>query len=398
MGTYTYRIPPCPYWDTNTMEVWLEKMAQKGLFLGQEGIFPGIIAFEKGQPRQIRYRLIASEHPYRKARAYRYAPVPDEKTQNFYREFGWQYIATRRDFHIYACTDPNAPEMNTDPQIQAMAFSQAAKRQKTDVICYSLIVAAYLAVLLMQLWDYLSGTSRSLSLVNFWLIPLWLFYLIPSIRGYRQLRLRQKRLEEGSPLPDSPGYRKTAPGYWFGLLGKGLLFISVFAAVFTSPPTVYPEEDWIPLSAYTEQLPFATMDELLPDAQFREDSTWDNHICTRSTFLSDTVKLDQQLHITLPDGTQTSGSLDIVLRKIKVPGVARAQAEKEYRRGVRSQNEPTMLEVEGIDYAFCYKAYSYDFVVLQKGNAFLSVNFHIYSGNPITPEEIALAMAPYLTG
>jgi len=397
MGAYTYRIPPCPYYDTKTMERWLEDMAAKGLFLGEEGIFPGIIAFEKRTPQPIRYRLIASEHPYRKARAYRYAPIPDEKTQAFHAEFGWKYIATRRDFNIYVCTDPNAPEMNTDPRIQAMGYAQAAKRQMTDVICYCLVFSIHLLLLFWKIWEYLLGTSHRLSLTNSWIGLMWLFYLIPALRGYRKLRQQQKLLEDGSVLPDSPGYQKTAPGYWFALIGKALLIVSLFAAVFFSPPSVYREGDWTPLSEYTGIIPFATMEELLPDAQFREDTTWNNHISHSTTMLADTCQLRQQLHITLPDGTKTSGSLDITYRKTKIKDAAYDQAVKEFTRGIRADYDPTMLPIEGIDYAFYYRYYSFDYVVLQKGDTFLSVNFHIYHGDPITPEQIAYTMAPYLT-
>lgn len=398
MSAFTYRIPPCPYWDTKTMEVWLEEMAAKGLILGKEGIFPGIVAFEKGRPQPIRYRLIASEHPYSKGRAYRYAPIPDEKTQAFHEEFGWKYTATRRDFHIYACTDPNAPEMETDPQIQAMGYAQSAKRQMTDVICYCLIFAIHFLMLLWKVWEYLLGTSHRLSLTNSWISLMWLFYLIPALQGYRKLRQQQKLLEEGTSFPESPGYRKTAPGYWISLVGKALLLISLFIAVFTSPPSVYREGNGTPLSEYTGKIPFATMEEMLPDAQFREDTAWNNHISHSSTILADTWQLNQQLHITLPDGTQTSGSVHITYRNNKIKNAAQDQAEKEFTRGIRSDDDPTLLSIEGIDYAFYYKDYSYDYVVLQKGNTFLSVNFHIYNGDPITAEEIALIMAPYLTG
>ena len=152
------------------------------------------------------------------------------------------------------------------------------------------------------------------------------------------------------------------------------------------------------MSEYNEELPFATMEQLLPDAQFREDTAWNNHISHSSTILADTWQLNQQLHITLPDGTKTSGSLHITYRNNKIKDAAQDQAEKEFTRGIRSDDDPTMLSIEGIDYAFYFNDYSYDYVVLQKGDTFLSVNFHIYNGDPITAQEIALIMAPYLTG
>lgn len=393
MGDFTYRFPPCPYYDTPTMENWLEEMAAKGLVLGTEGIFPGIVAFEKSAPRKIRYRLIASAHAYSKGRAYRYAPVPDEKTQNFYREFGWQYIATRRDFHIYACTDPSAPEMDTDPQVQAMAFAHAARRQLWDLLCYSLIVLMYLGMFLWEGYQFLLGSSHRLHISHFWICIMWIFYLIPTLHSYRKLRRLEKLLRQGEPLPQSPGYRKTAPGYWLRIAGTALLISALLFTLFGTPLLIYRDENWVPLSEYTGDIPFATMKDLLPGAQFREDAAWDSHILVTSTPLAEIYQLEQQLHITLPDGTETSGKLEVIRRET---AAAHDQAVRAYERGIRADYEPVMLTLEGIDYAFYYNDYSFDYVVLQKGDTFLSVNFHIYEGDPIRPEEIAGIMASYL--
>ena len=394
MSDFTYRFPPCPYWDIRTTENWLEEMAEKGLFLGNEGIFPGIVAFEKGAPRKIRYRLVASEHPYSKGRAFRYAPVPDEKTQAFHREFGWEYIATRRDFHIYACSDPAAPEMDTDPQIQAIAFAHAAKRQLWDLLSYSAIVLMYLLALLWEGYQFLLGSSHRLNISYFWIGVMWMFYLAPSIGSYRQLRRLEKLLQKGEPLPESPGYRKTAPGYWLSIVGTILLILALIFSVFGTPLAIYREGEWVSLSEYFGELPFATMEELLPGAQFREDPTWNNHILVTSTPLAEICQLEQQLHITLPDGTETSGKLEVIRRRSRA---AHDQAVREYTRGVRADYEPVMMSLEGIDYAFYYNYYSFNYVVLQDEDIFLCVNFHIYEGDPISPQQIADIMAPYLT-
>lgn len=396
MSDYVYHIPPCPYYDIRTMELWLEEMAAKGLFLGKEGIFPGIVAFERGTPKKIRYRLVASDHSYSKGRAFRYAPIPDEKTQTFHREFGWAYIATRRDFHIYACTDPTAPEMDTDPQIQAIAFGRAAKRQMTDLICYSLIIVMNLLMFLWNACQFLLGSSHRLNISYLRISALWVLYLIPAIISYRQLRRRKMLLENGGVLPESPGCRKTALQYRLSLLGKVVLIAAMIFSILSAPPLVYRDEEWIPLSDYTGAIPFATMQELLPDAQFREDLTWNNHILNTSTVLADIFQLDQQLHLTLSDGTETSGSLDVIWRKTMIESAAHDQAMKEYSRGIQADHEPVMLSIEGIDYAFYYNSYSFDYVVLQKRDIFLRVSFHIYEGDPISPQEIADIMAVYL--
>ena len=54
-----YCLFPCPDYDVAGMEGWLEEMAQRGWFLEKDGIFAfvGMAAFERGEPRPVRYRL-----------------------------------------------------------------------------------------------------------------------------------------------------------------------------------------------------------------------------------------------------------------------------------------------------------------------------------------------------
>ena len=395
MRQFTYRIPPCPWYDIKSMELWLEEMASGGLFLGREGIVPGLVAFEKGSPKTVRYRLIASTHPYRSGRAFRYAPVPNEKTQAFYREFGWEYIATRRDFHIYVCDDPTAPEMDTDPRVQALAFDRAAKRQVLDIVCYVTIALMYLAMFVWDGYEFLLGSRHSLRLSGLWLAGMWLLLLIPAAGGFRQLRRQQKLLEAGSGLPEK---RTSAPLYFLTLAGKAVLILSLVCSLFLTSPLVYRQEEWVPLTGYTEEIPLATMEDLLPEAQLREDTAWPNHILRTTNFFADTWQRNQQLHITLPDGTETSGTLRVTRRETNSPSSARRQARAAFSKGERRGQNPTSLSIDGTDLAFYFPDRAYDCVVLQRDNTVLTVEFHIYSGDPLTPEQIARVMAKDLAG
>lgn len=395
MSNFVYRIPPCPSYDIEGMESWLEDMAAKGYVLGQEGIFPGIVAFEKTEPKQYKYRLIASAHKYghRNSRLGRYAPVPDEKTQDFHREFGWDYVATRRDFSIYCAKDPNAPEMDSDPQIQALAVGAAAKRQLVDIFCYSLIVLMNAALTLWLGYGYLTGVRDYFRFSGLMFAVLWLLLTVQCVHSYIRLNRLKKSLLSGQTLTHRSDYRRSAPKYWTGQALRVVFLVFWIFLIWNTDTTIRDSDHWIALDEYTGDIPFATMEELLPESQFREDPSWGCYITVKSTPLSETYELRQKLHITLPDGTETSGSLDVVYLETNSPASARFMADKEYRRGIRADYDPTELNIEGIDYAFYYNYYSFDYVVLCKGSAFLSVNFHIYEGDPITPEEIGKIMA-----
>ena len=52
-----YRPAPCPSYDVERLESWLTDMAESGWHLVRESVFLGIFTFEKGMPKNIRYRL-----------------------------------------------------------------------------------------------------------------------------------------------------------------------------------------------------------------------------------------------------------------------------------------------------------------------------------------------------
>ena len=54
-----FRLPPCPPYDVEATESWLEDMAAQGWMLEKDSIFLGVAAFDKAEPASVRYRLEA---------------------------------------------------------------------------------------------------------------------------------------------------------------------------------------------------------------------------------------------------------------------------------------------------------------------------------------------------
>lgn len=104
--------------DVAAAETWLEDWAAKGYrlvgFRGMNGVFV------KDEPKTCRYRL---EPLARKEKA------PDPDRVAVYGEMGWMYAATMgKDFHIWRCDDPAAPELDTDPVVQAAGYGYLKRR------------------------------------------------------------------------------------------------------------------------------------------------------------------------------------------------------------------------------------------------------------------------------
>lgn len=122
------RLPPCPVYDVEGMESWLTGLArEEGLLLIQDGIFAGAAAFEKGEPRQMKYRLEAAPKPTGFLADNGGEPDPEAVELN--RAYHWDYVGKRGNFYIYRTDDPAARELNTDPEVQALAVNAVKKRQ-----------------------------------------------------------------------------------------------------------------------------------------------------------------------------------------------------------------------------------------------------------------------------
>lgn len=108
------RLFPCPYYDTEATERWLEAMAAKGLILQKNTVTFGLASFEKAGPQAIRYKVV---------------PAPHEE-EVIHEPEGWVYITSRsgdKDYQIFASSDPAAPE----PPVRAVSLDAALKRSTT---------------------------------------------------------------------------------------------------------------------------------------------------------------------------------------------------------------------------------------------------------------------------
>lgn len=98
-----------PYYliQIDAIESWLDEQAKKGLFL-TEFARPGVMHFEKGEPRTVRYRIDVKRD---------IGTYGEKERIADYREFGWKYVCElAADMDVYRCDDPDAPELNTDEE------------------------------------------------------------------------------------------------------------------------------------------------------------------------------------------------------------------------------------------------------------------------------------------
>lgn len=393
-----YRPAPCPAYDVEGMESWLEDMAEQGLFLTSDGFFCGFGFFHKEEPRRAKYRLQASEV---RGGILSDGDEPEKEQQEISEALGWEFVARRGEFYIYRSMREDVRELNTDPEIQALTLKMVQKRQfwsMLDTLFWIFVFplvrggeATVIAPMLyMKTWFYLF----SLGMV--------LWFVLDSVgKLVYYTRLRNK-LKKGEEFNREKNWRKSAWQYpakivlsvvlcsiWIviilGNLGRDVLF-----------------EDEIPLKAYKGNPPFATMADFAPGQPYEIQSAgYFNSVTEWSDVLAPVNFIwEEYATVEVSEDRTVSGLWDINYHEVKWEWMAKLLAGDYYRMDQERDFE-FLYELDlGIDYAVAYlDDIHIPRVVLQNGNKVLHGSFHEYSGEQekyLSIEEWAALMAECL--
>lgn len=356
---YTYRIPPCPAYDIPGMESWLEDMAAKGWHLCYDGFFAGFATFEQGAPRREIFRLEATATNGGMF-SEEYAPEDDAIEMN--GQMGWTYRARRGQFHIYSTSDPGAPELNTDPQAQAITIGALGKHLR-GLLLHSLTLAAF------YFWLHLSDSVLTLAIgIGTWNallltgLLLWGF-LRDGVQIYRLSKLRQQ-LQSGEALPHRKDYARHSYRYLIFKLLRGAAWVFVIAAILIRMGSDLTEENAVSLTDYTAPLPFATLADLFPEGQVDTDYSGmiESEVTVWSDWLARNYDYTEYTDVTV-DGDTITAFLQVNCHETCAPPVAMslakeftAQAEGHFLERLfhNEFREAVPLDVPGADYAVSY--------------------------------------------
>lgn len=323
---YCHKLPPCALHDTQVLESWLEELSEQGLELQPERPFFGFLSFVPCHPRRVRYRM---EPALKRQGFFSSDPGdPTEDAQELYREMGWEFVLRLGDFFLFRCYDPQAPELITDPQLQNTCLKQLKKQQRSAFIslllCLGVQVAfgalGYPAMLLVAL-----GTTATVclaaQLVTALVRPLFLLIHLG--------KLRRSLLSDASRPARADWHKKRLPHY-AGMALSGLIKILFCIGLLTA---LYKQENAVPAEDYTGDIPFVTMEELIPGSSFEPAAySWSNEITAwEDLLIIETMEFRESGTVTAPDGTQWTGNLSVKYHETAAPFLAR-QLLREYLR------------------------------------------------------------------
>lgn len=246
-------LMPEAYWDAALLERWLEEKAAQGW---RPVSFSGYSSgkFESMEPRRLRYRL----EPLR-TETYD-AQCEREET---YREMGWEPAGVLGDYRVYACADPQAPELFTDPSALRLTWEDQLRRFRRHRLISVLLIVVWTILQFRSLWE--SGRPVEVFLRGMWAVWLlavvcaleWLHGNLRALRGVRQLR---RQLEAGiapdtENLDESLRRRRRQNIVSWGICG----LVAVLAV------SVIGSQQEMPLSDAPEPLSYVAMEVLAPE-------------------------------------------------------------------------------------------------------------------------------------
>ncbi len=389
---YVWRLPPCPAHDVEGTESWLSDMAKRGYMLSGDGFFLGFGIFEKTPPRDVRFRLEAAKR--RAGLLDNEDGSPDAEARELGESLGWRYVALRGDFQIYCSEEPAAPELNTDPQVQALALRRLLRSERISAIMS-------LAWLALAAWLFFWRGSIVLMFLEkgFWrvlvcaVIIVWGF--IDSLLRLRYLQRLKKRLSDGVEPEHGKNWRRGALRYRV----QYAAFIVLSAAfIATQLAGLLHQEERISLDDYSAPLPFAGMQALAGGGGYVRDELGDytNYVSRRSdAFTRDAVDYAESATLTLPDGRTIRGGLSIEYYEVPSAFLARDAARGMYseaRGGRRYEAVPLMLDGWPEENIRFYTDI-FPTAIIRCGRKLMRVSFYQTSEDILPPETWVRIMA-----
>lgn len=368
-GVRRIRFAPCPEYDVECMESWLEDMARQGLIL--DGEFFRVYFFRQSPPVEVRYRLEAAAKSISIFDDYGGNPSPE--LLQISREFGWEYVTSGRDFYIFTSTDAQTREMNTDVTVHAMTLDVVRKRERSNVLALALNI--FLQIVFVQK-GFLSLASNMGSQVYFSMLFLLLWTAFNQLQKIKHVRELRSRLHEGETLSRKLNWQQKGKRNKL----KTILYVAFVGYFFASWLwTWYLEASGAfryNMIAYHEPLPIATLQDLSPSAEFVfDDFGVGNTITVKQDWLAPQIISFHQTGSLRKDGDIVfKGGLVVDYFYTKSPWLAKQMADELLRKARLEAKsfEELPAPVLNVDSVSAFRAI-FPTIILLKGSQVVKV-------------------------
>ncbi len=367
MARKVYHLPPCPEYDVEKLESWLQDMAKEGLVLEPEGEAFGFFGFTPGRPQVLRYRLQPKPHGEQGD------IVPAQEARELASQFGWEFVDDYRYFYIYRTTDPTAREMDTDYAVQATALKVVRKGISTNLFSQ---LFTLLAILYMQ--DNLGPIRFFVSvhpIITVSLVLFPVFLLASLLRKALYIRALERKLKAHTPLAhDTPWQPKAL---WHRLCRLGSVGMTV--AVIVSFCTFLLSLQKQPLTQYPGDAPFVTLEDMAETYEPQELFDYYGSYEAISSPLAQVVSWREYADITL-DGQAYSGAILLVNYCDTASPWLAEQLSRELVNDAKAGRYYSEMEAPDLDVDYCTAWQDiYPTILLRQGSLVIQATVNIRS-------------------
>lgn len=374
-----HRIIPCPDYDVTGVESWLSYMAEQGYILRDGRVFRGIAAFDRCEPKKVRYRL----QPAQKGFVIYDNDGPSDDEVELNGAFGWKYVAKYGVFHIYRADDIDAREMDTDPEVQAMAMNALHRSQRFNIIWMSIWIIVYLALVFTS-QPFLSMVNRG-SLISIALVLCVIIFIATGlVKAVSLYRLRKKILD-GDSLGSGTNWRTGARIYTVKAVVGIIAYVAmiVFGCMFILSDGV--DRNKMPLSEYQGEVPFQTITDLVSCSDIQNVDNVDDDVNTISKWSDilwpENYKVYEYGDIVYTDGSICYGGLVITYHEAKNEWLADKLYQAYVQRAKQqSDYEKIDMKIAGLDDVDAYWDGS-ESVIMRKGRRLIVASFYMSGEN-----------------
>ena len=356
-----YRFFPVSHFDIEGLQNWLSDMALDGYILEKDGMKGSYAVFQKCEPKDMRYRFVVVGNGVRSV-ASEERPVWEERI--YYKELGWDYIATQNGLHIYCTSNPDVREMHTEPEVQAMTFERL-RRRYIGLLIYRIIL-----ILLPILVFSINMVSTMLRMRS-WVVILWLVGIVwivfDAISESLVLRRIQKKLQAGIELERSHNWRKNGRKYAVKEIVTVIAATVLLAGVVLYHVSYKPDRNRLSLSEFEGETPFATVADFAPNDEYFRDNFSSNEFKRWNDLIAPVCIIwDEGATFYFEDGGEYGCHIMVQYYEMRADWLARALV-REYKISDLRRYEFIDVEVPGADYAFIYYDYVLN-IVIRDGN------------------------------
>ena len=354
-----YRLAPCPAYDVERIESWLQDMAMDGWLLSEEdGIFFGWFTFEQQAPQKVRYRI----EPWTK----KAESEPPADALALYEAYGWKFVAGFDKFYIFRADRSDARELNTDPQVQAAALKHLKRDAFWNIFSFLIIWSNALRSTLVQPARFLISFGMLYTLI---FLGLMIWFLSEVFVKAIHFRSMQKKLKQNIPLDHNKPWKKSANFHRFIKVFSVVAMVLFICIAFTQCTNAV--DDKIPIEAFPEDPPFVTLQDLSPEGTYVTGNFLDtyNKVTPWSTLLApENYEWFEYGEVTTPKGDILSGALIVRYHRLAFPWLAKALAD-DYLKDAGTERHFQLLDPPDVDadYVIAYRS-TYPAVIIQKDN------------------------------